>query len=54
MPQEHVAEGFLVTAASWKALGVTCVINGSTFLVSDSLAQLFERHQAPAAAPSPP
>eukprot|EP01065_Artemidia_motanka_P023249 TRINITY_DN2773_c2_g1_i1.p1 TRINITY_DN2773_c2_g1~~TRINITY_DN2773_c2_g1_i1.p1 ORF type:complete len:324 (+),score=75.86 TRINITY_DN2773_c2_g1_i1:173-1144(+) len=46
MPQNHVEATFLATAASWKALLVTCTINGATFAVSDTLAQLMERHWA--------
>lgn len=43
MPQEKVAEGFLVTWHSYRVLCATCIINGSTFMISDALAQCFER-----------
>eukprot|EP00756_Hemistasia_phaeocysticola_P064845 Hpha_TRINITY_DN8105_c0_g1::TRINITY_DN8105_c0_g1_i1::g.172041::m.172041 len=46
MPQEHTASEFLVTWHSYKVLTATCIINGCTFMVSDALAQCFERTMA--------
>eukprot|EP01062_Namystynia_karyoxenos_P083694 TRINITY_DN9674_c0_g1_i1.p2 TRINITY_DN9674_c0_g1~~TRINITY_DN9674_c0_g1_i1.p2 ORF type:complete len:347 (+),score=127.35 TRINITY_DN9674_c0_g1_i1:117-1157(+) len=46
MAHSDASTGFLVTAASWQSLGLTCLINGSTFVVSDILAQCVERHWA--------